>query len=178
MQKEFDSTIESSNEGRPLRAEDTDGSKSETDPQWSSAIRELRRALEQAAQLQQTVTYADAAKAVKSMQLDALSTTLVLLLCELVRDDVDQDAPLLASLVIGKRRNQPGRGFFKYVRRYFHFDDDEIFWLAELQAVYDHYGRRVRRRSAQNGMNHRVALPSSSEQRPEDQSDFIISFFD
>lgn len=148
------------------------------DQQWNRASRELRGALEDAAQLRKTLTYADAANAVRSMELDAVSVRLAHLLCKQIKDDVADDLPLLSSLVIGKWRNQPGQGFFRFARQYFRFQDDEVFWLAELEAVYNHYGRRGRRRGTAPRMSHRIALPNPQKQRPEDQGTFIMSFFD
>lgn len=145
---------------------------------WDVASRELRDALESAARLRQTLTYTDAAKAVRCMDLDATSTPLVQLLCQQVRKDAANNLPLLSSLVIGRRRNQPGKGFFQFARQFFRFDDNERFWLAEVEAVYNHYGRRARRRGTETGMTHRVALATPQQQRPEDQAAFIMSFFD
>lgn len=145
---------------------------------WTAAARELRGALESAARHRQTLTYTDAAKAVRCMDLDATSTALVLLLCQQVREDAANDLPLLSSLVIGRRRNQPGKGFFHFARQFFRFEDNERFWLAEVEAVFSHYGRSPRRRPSTPGMTHRVAVPTSPEQRPEDQNEFIMSFFD
>jgi len=145
---------------------------------WDVASRQLRDALESAARLGQTLTYTDAAKAVRCMDLDATSTPLVHLLCQQVREDAANNLPLLSSLVIGRRRNQPGKGFFQFARQFFRFDDNERFWLAEVEAVYSHYGRRARRRGTETGMTHRVALATPQEQRPEDQAAFIMSFFD
>jgi len=145
---------------------------------WDVASRQLRDALESAARRRQTMTYTDAAKAVRCMDLDATSTPLVHLLCQQVREDAANNLPLLSSLVIGRRRNQPGKGFFQFARQFFRFDDNERFWLAEVEAVYNHYGRRARRRGNETGVTHRVALPTPPEQRPEDQNSFIASFFD
>ena len=145
---------------------------------WDVASRQLRDALEFAARHRQTLTYTDAAKAVRCMDLEATSTPLVHLLCQQVREDAANNMPLLSSLVIGRRRNQPGSGFFQFARQFFRFDDNERFWLAEVEAVYNHYGRRARRRRSETGMTHRVAIPSPREQRPEDQNSFIASFFD
>lgn len=152
-------------------------SRFENEP-WSAASQELRYALESAARLRQTLTYTDAARAVRSMELDATSTALVLLLCQQLREDAANDVPLLSSLVVGRRRNQPGNGFFQFARQFFRFDDNERFWLAEVEAVFSHYGRSTRRRASTPGMTHRVAQPTSPEQRPEDQIEFIMSFFD
>jgi len=148
------------------------------DHQWHRASRELRDALEDAARHRKTLTYTDAAKAVRSLEIDAASIFLAHLLCKQIKDDVAGDLPLLSSLVIGKWRNQPGQGFFRFARQYFRFQDDEVFWLAELEAVYNHYSRRARRRVSAPSMAHRLALPTPQEQRPEDQADFIMSFFD
>lgn len=145
---------------------------------WAAAARQLRESLESAARLKKTLTYTDAARSVRAIQLDAVSPRLAELLCEQIHHDATHGLPLLSSIVIGHRRNQPGRGFFRFARQYFRFDDDERFWIAEVEAVYAHYGRRSRARTSDNNMSHRVALAKPKPQRPEDQADFIMSFFD
>lgn len=148
------------------------------DDLWYEATQQLRDALEAAAAQQTTMSYADAAKAVRCIELDAVSVRLAHLLCQQIHHDASNGLPLLSSIVIGQHRNQPGKGYFTFARRYFKFRDDEVFWLAELDAVFKHYGRRARRRGAETGMTHRVALPAPQEQRPQDQAAFIASFFE
>jgi hypothetical protein len=95
-----------------------------------------------------------------------------------VTADVEADRPLASSIVIGQRSNRPGKGFFRFASQYFHIDDDEVFWLTEVEAVHTFYGRRSRRRSHAPVHSHRVRVPTSQRPLDVNEAQFIMSFFD
>lgn len=147
-----------------------------------SLTAELASTLERVAREQSLSTYADLAAAIRSVQLEPQSPELARLLCERIVADVEADRPLLSCLVVGRRTNRPGRGFFSFARRYFRIEDDDEFWLAEVAACHDYYRRsRLRRRGVGTPVRQPVAAASSpNSDRAADISnkDFILSFFE
>lgn len=150
--------------------------------EWNCARVELETALERVAREQSLATYAALAEEIRSVPLEPHSPELVRLLCERIVEDVEADRPLLSSLVVGRRTNRPGRGFFDFAGRYFHIDDNEAFWLAEVAGSHGYYRRsRVRRRSVAAPIRDLLADSLSPSKRPDaglSDRDFILSFFD
>lgn len=145
---------------------------------WKRAARELNQALEEAARSQRLMSYTEAASAVRCARLDAHSVELVRLLCERVTADVQTGRPLLSSIVIGQRSNRPGKGFFRFAGQYFHIDDEEVFWLTEVDAVHRHYGRRSRRGHRDAVPDRKVRAVALQNSVDVSETDFIMSFFD
>ncbi len=149
---------------------------------WDDAKTELAAALERTARDQSLATYADLAGLIRSVRLEPQSPELARLLCERILEDVDADRPLLSSLVVGRRTNRPGRGFFAFARRLFRIDDDDEFWLAEVAASHGYYRRNgARRRSVAAPVRYPAPVASSPNTGPAadlSDKDFILSFFD
>lgn len=66
------------------------------------------------------------------------------LLDEVNRSEHAAGRPLLSAVVVGTARNAPGSGFFTLARELeLHSgSDDDGFWLAELNRVYDYWSRQ------------------------------------
>ena len=144
---------------------------------WDRATRELENALEVAAHEQRLITYTDAVSEITAFPLDPRSPELARLLCERISADVENDRPLLSSILIGRRTNRPGKGFFQFARQYFRIEDDEVFWLGEVASVHDAY-RRMHRRARSTTAPHRIRLPKVEGLDTASEKDFIMSFFD
>jgi len=56
-------------------------------------------------------------------------------------DEVRQGCPMLGAMVVGKRSNIPGEGFFTSARKlgFFQGDDKLAFWTGERERVYDYW---------------------------------------
>lgn len=143
---------------------------------------ELEEALEDVAIRQSLCTYTDLVASIRSVALEPRSPELVRLLCERMVVDLQEERPLLSSLVVGRRTNRPGRGFFEFARRYVRIDDDDAFWLAEVTSSHGYYRRtRGRRQGVEVPVRHHVAAATSAQSSPLmdlSDKDFILSFFD
>lgn len=150
--------------------------------EWDDARAELETALERIAREQSLATYADLAAEIRSVPLDPQSPELARLLCERIAADVQADRPLLSSLVVGRRTNRPGGGFFAFAGRFFRIDDHDEFWLAEVAASHSYYRRHgARRRSVGAPVRRPAPVASSPHTGPAadlSDKDFILSFFD
>lgn len=144
---------------------------------WHRAAEELANALEGAASRLQLITYADVVSQINAFPLDPRSPQLARLLCERVIVDVENDRPLLSSIVIGRRTNRPGKGFFQFARQYFRIDDDEVFWLGEVASLHDSY-RRASRRAQPASISRRIRLAEAKTLDSANENDLIMSFFD
>lgn len=144
---------------------------------WTRATTELQTLLEAVAHQQRLVTYTDVVSEISAISMEPRSTELARLMCERTAADAQEDRPLLSSIVIGRRTNRPGRGFFDFARKFFQFEDEETFWLTEVSAVHEAYRRRSRRRRTLS-TPHRVRIETASPVTVEDEKDFIMSFFD
>jgi hypothetical protein len=144
---------------------------------WDQAARELKKALETAAHEQRLITYAEVVCEISAFPIDPRSPELAKLLCEQITADVEDDRPLISSIVVGRRTNRPGNGFFKFARQFFRIEDDEIFWLGEVASVHNAF-RRVHRRARPTSGSHRIRLASVHALDNSSEKDFIMSFFD
>jgi hypothetical protein len=150
----------------------------EAQQRWDRATRELENALEVAARDQRLFTYTDLVSEITAFPLDPRSPELARLLCERTSADVEADRPLLSSIVIGRRTNRPGKGFFQFARQYFRIEDDEVFWLGEVASVHDSYRRMHRRARSTTTAPHRIRLAKVESLDTASEKDFIMSFFD
>ncbi|MGF7035387.1 hypothetical protein J2T17_006395 [Paenibacillus mucilaginosus] len=94
-------------------------------------------------------TYAELSAFLAEMGLDIPHHGLAMnaILDEISTDELEQGRPLLSALVILKDGNRPGSGFFKMARERGKYkgrskDDEEVFWISELNAVYDYWDFR------------------------------------
>ena len=55
-----------------------------------------------------------------------------------------QGRRMLSAVVYGQQDNKPGEGFFTLARElgFFHGDDELVFWISELQKVWDIWSSR------------------------------------
>ena len=149
----------------------------EANPLWDRAARELENTLEVAAREQRLITYTDVVAGINAFALDPRSPELARLLCEQISADVENDRPLLPSIVIGHRDNRPGKGFFQFASQYFRIEDNEIFWLSEVASVH-HFYRQMRRTARSTTASHRIRLAQLEDVDTSSEKDFIMSFFD
>lgn len=153
------------------------GNDREAELLWVRATEELERVLEVAAREQRLITYTDVVAEITALSLDPRSPELAKLLCERIITDVNSDQPLLSSIVIGRRTNRPGKGYFQFVRRYFRIEDDEVFWLGEVDSVHAYYRRRNRNSPAPTA-SRRIRQAKAKSLNKSNEKDFIMSFFD
>lgn len=159
-------------------SEDGNGSRSPAYEIWNKATQELGDALAHVARLQQLMSYTDAANAVRCASIEPNSIELVRLLCERMTADLEADRPMLPSIVIGKRTNRPGKGFFQFARQYFRIDDEDLFWFAEVEAVHLHYALRSRRTKTEAMTDRRARIGRPQTTVDLGSEEFIMSFFD
>ncbi len=69
------------------------------------------------------------------------SPDLAQLLGKVSRADHQAGRPLLSAIVVRQSNGRPGEGFFRMARHIgaFRGDDDEDFWMNEVQRVYDYW---------------------------------------
>ncbi len=144
---------------------------------WNRATLQIEEILQFTALQQRLITYSEVSSGVTALSLEPRSFEFARLLCERIDYDVTNDQPLLSSIVIGRRTNRPGRGFFQYMRRYFLVEDDDLFWLSEVKSVHDYY-RRSHRSSTPTKAIRRASLANVKKTDALSEKDFILSFFD
>jgi hypothetical protein len=106
------------------------------------------QALLQAAKARQTISYADVIGIAElKMSGDALSGALGRLFYDIVMAELAQnpDAPMLSAVALPKHENRPSKGFFDLARDLKRLNsnqpkDEDQFWIAELNKVYDFWG--------------------------------------
>lgn len=145
------------------------------DPLWKTAKEQLDTVLERVARQRSLITYSDLANEITAVPLTPESPGLARLLSERQAEDIEANGPLFTSLVVGRRTNKPGKGFFGLSKNWFILDDEDQFWLNEVAASHNHYLRRRQRTGP--------VRVSASPSRPAvfntvlDDQEFIISFF-
>lgn len=111
---------------------------------WEKAKSEAQEYLvENVAKLGNTITYGNLALAVKTIRLDAHSDAMSNFLDEISRKTFDAHGFMLSTLVVTRKNNLPGQGFWTLARV---LNGEQKSWdhwyWAEKQKIFEHYKQK------------------------------------
>lgn len=112
--------------------------------EWEQAKTELRRAIEDAARREQTISYGDAAREVRVVHVEPHSALMSHLLGEIFRDEHAAGRPALTAIVTHKDGDkEPGPGFYEMARSLgYKFTEPYLFWSDQVKEVFALHVRR------------------------------------
>lgn len=115
-----------------------------SETEWQDAVREVREILVDVARRRDVINYTELTKRVTSYPLRPDGHDFHAVLGRVSLDEHEEGRPLLTALVVYKSGEMSaGSGFFEMAQTAgFTFNDPDVFWLAELNRVWDYWRTR------------------------------------
>lgn len=99
---------------------------------WDQVKTKMRELLIQVARVEATISYSELASHVN---LHHRNPKFMRLLYEIADDDLQNQRPLLATLVVNKATGRPGEGFFSEITP----DERETYWQGCFDEICDYW---------------------------------------
>jgi hypothetical protein len=115
-----------------------------TPSEWSAGKAEIVGILQALARRRDTITYSDLSQQLRSITIPYNDPAMAVMLDEISTEEFQAGRGMLSVIVIHKTGDQiPGPGFFKLAKSLGRkVTDREVFWIAELNAVYGYWSAR------------------------------------
>jgi len=119
-----------------------------TDPTWEKAIKQVARALREAARTEEDVSYTELVSRLDAVDLEPHDPRLTRLLDDTAQAYRPKAGCLITALAINKSTGRPGGGFFDLASRLgLDVSDRDAFWLEQRQLAIEYLtsakGRRL-----------------------------------
>jgi hypothetical protein len=117
-----------------------------SDREWRSAVDEAKCILRDQARDRLTITYSELASRLRSITIGYHDPDMDALLVDVSTEEFNDARPLLSVVVVHKNGDlEPGKGFYELADSLgFDTSDRQVFWIAELNRVFDFYSSTVR----------------------------------